>query len=110
MKKIDSLTSKKKNLTSQMIILEYSGEISMSSELANRLQYENKDKTVLVIYKKQDICNVSVRGKNVKTALLSSINDISGATGGGHPDACGARIPTNDLEIFKKSFINYESK
>jgi single-stranded DNA-specific DHH superfamily exonuclease len=85
------------------IYLEYAGTTSLSSELANQLSFRNKEKKIFVIFKKQDVCNISVRGKNIRELLLKAIKNIPGATGGGHPDACGARIPAESLEIFKKN-------
>jgi len=98
------LLKKAENVGKKLILLEYAGETSMSSELANKLQFGNPDKHVLVMYKKQDVGNISVRGKKAKEYLLKSMENILGATGGGHPEACGARIPTENLEEFKKNF------
>jgi len=98
------LLKKAEDIGKNLILLEYAGETSMSSELANKLQFDNPNKHVLVIYKKQDVGNVSVRGKKAKEYLMKSIENILGATGGGHPEACGARVPTEDLEEFKKNF------
>lgn len=103
-KHMEILLKKAENVGENLILLEYAGETSMSSELANKLQFDNPNKHVLVMYKKQDVGNVSIRGKKAKEYLLKSIKDILGATGGGHPEACGARVPTEDLEQFKKNF------
>lgn len=103
-KHMNILLKKRVNVGKNLILLEYAGETSMSSELANKLQFENPDKHVLVIYKKQDVGNISIRGKKAKEHLLKSIKDILGATGGGHEEACGARVPTEDLEQFKSNF------
>lgn len=104
MKQMTILLKKAEPVGKKLILLEYAGETSMSSELANKLQFDNPDKHVLVMYKKQDVGNISVRGKKAKEFLLKSIKNILGATGGGHPEACGARIPTENLEEFKNNF------
>lgn len=103
-KHMSILLKKAENVGKNLILLEYAGETSMSSELANKLQFDNPDKYVLVMYKKQDTANVSIRGKKARDVLLKSIENIFGATGGGHQEACGARVPSEDLEEFKKNF------
>lgn len=102
-KQMDKIIEKAR-ISKNLILLEYSGENSMSSELSNKLIYTHPDKYILVIYKKQDSGNVSVRGKKAKEVLLKSIKNIDGATGGGHEEACGARIPIEKLEEFKNNF------
>jgi single-stranded DNA-specific DHH superfamily exonuclease len=104
-KHMNILLRKRVNTGKNLILLEYAGETSMSSELANKLQFENPDKHVLVIYKKQDCANISIRGKKAKEYLLKSLENILGATGGGHPEACGARVPSESIEEFKNNFI-----
>jgi single-stranded DNA-specific DHH superfamily exonuclease len=103
-KHLNILLKKRENVGKNLILLEYAGETSMSSELANKLQFENPDKHVLVIYKKQDVGNISMRGKKAKEYLMKAMKGIDGAMGGGHEEACGARIPTDNLEEFKNNF------
>jgi len=45
-----------------------------------------------------------LRGKNVKKILEEILKEINGS-GGGHEDAVGARIKTEDLGRFKDLFI-----
>jgi nanoRNase/pAp phosphatase (c-di-AMP/oligoRNAs hydrolase) len=97
---------KKANTIKNIILLEYSGQTSMSSELSNKLIFENKNKIVLVIFKKSDVANVSIRGKYAKRILLQAIKEIGGAIGGGHDEASGARIPIDKLEEFKKNIFD----
>lgn len=104
-KHMDTLIKKTRAIGDNLMLLEYAGETSMSSELANKLQFENPKKHILVIYKKLDSCNISIRGKDAKKILLESIENIFGATGGGHKEACGARVPAGSLEEFKTNFI-----
>ena len=96
--------SSRAKIQDNIVLLEYSGSLSMSSELSNILLQQNKDKLILVIYKKIDYCNVSIRGKKSKIILEKIIKELPNITGGGHAEACGARVPTEDLEQFKKSF------
>jgi len=86
----------------KVVLLEYSGAMSMSSELSNILLQQNKSKLILVIYKRENYCNVSMRGKNSKLILEKIIKELPNVTGGGHAEACGARVPTDDLEKFKE--------
>ena len=105
-KKYNSLFEKaQENVFGQAIIFEYGGDLSISADLANELCYRNSEKYVAVIYKNGGICNVSLRGKNVRDLLEKIIRNLPSASGGGHPDAAGARIKIEDLEKFKKLLI-----
>jgi len=103
-KKYRALLEKaEKHDNGRIILLEYGGELSISSELSNELSFYHPDKLVVVIYKKGVFLNVSMRGKNAKKVLESAIGGLEGATGGGHEEAVGARIKSEDLVKFKKS-------
>lgn len=96
MKKAEaSVTSKK------LLFFSYSGETSMSSEIANGLYFNHKTKFIVVAFIKPDKINVSIRGKNAKQIIQKAIEDIENASGGGHEEACGAQIPVDKLEEFK---------
>jgi len=43
-----------------------------------------------------------MRGSNVKSILEKILKKLENASGGGHEDAVGARIRTEDLERFKE--------
>jgi single-stranded DNA-specific DHH superfamily exonuclease len=88
---------------SPLYLVEYYGQMSLSSEIANKLLYEDKERIILVIYKKHEYSNISMRGKKSRDILLKAIKTIPRASGGGHEEACGARIPTENLEEFKKN-------
>jgi len=101
-KKYDSLIDRaRKNTHGRLIFFEYGGELSVSSEIANELSYNFKEKYIAVAYTKGNLCNVSLRGKNVKKILGKVITKLENASGGGHEDAVGARIKKEDLERFK---------
>ena len=55
-------------------------------------------------YKKEGVCNLSLRGKGVKKILDKVLKGLDNATGGGHEDAVGARIKSADLNVFKDLF------
>ncbi len=94
----------KSNAKKKEVIFEYSGELSISSDLSNELCYIYPEKHILVAYKNGEICNISLRGKNVRKILSAVLKKVEGS-GGGHEDAVGARIKTSDLEKFKSSFL-----
>ena len=91
---------------SPLLFFTYSGSISMSSEIANKLFYNHKDKLIIVVFKRSDKANISIRGKDALTITKKAIENIEGATGGGHKEATGAMIPIDNLKKFKKNIEN----
>lgn len=83
----------------------YSGETSMSSQIANRLFFLHQDKLVVVGFKRPDKVNISIRGKNALKITLEAIKNLDGATGGGHEVATGAMVSLDDWEKFKDKLI-----
>ena len=98
------LKEAKESESGKIVHLIYSGDLSISSDLSNELSYNYPDKYILVAYKKGTITNISMRGKNVKKILKKILSKIENATGGGHNDAVGARIRTEDLDKFSEIF------
>jgi len=86
---------------SSVIFFTYSGQISMSSEIANRLFFLYPDKLTVVAFKRPDKVNVSLRGKKALEITKQAVAGITDATGGGHKEATGARIPIDGFEVFK---------
>lgn len=100
-KKYDELLKKAVPSGSGKIIqLVYSGELSISSDIANNLSYLYSDRYILVAYKKGTITNISLRGDDVRSLLKRVLSKLEDARGGGHRNAVGARIKTEDLERF----------
>jgi single-stranded DNA-specific DHH superfamily exonuclease len=91
---------------SQVIFYTYSGNTSMSSEIANRLFYNHRDKLVIVAFKRPEKANISIRGKNALEVTKKGIEGIEGATGGGHVEATGAMIPIDNFEKFKENIYS----
>jgi single-stranded DNA-specific DHH superfamily exonuclease len=91
---------------SKVLFFSYSGDMSMSSEIANGLYFRHKDKFVVVSFKRPDKINISIRGKNALEITKKVTEKIEGATGGGHNEATGATIPVNKFEEFKKEIYN----
>jgi len=103
-KKYDSLLEKaKESVADKLVFFEYGGELSISADLSNGLSYKYPGKYIVVAYRKGEVANLSLRGKNVKRVLEKVLKMIDG-TGGGHDDAVGARVKASDLKEFKKIF------
>ena len=90
----------------KLLFFQYSGNLSISGELANELMYLFSDKIVVVAYIKGIKANLSIRGKGVRKLFLKAIDDIEGATGGGHEDAVGGQVKIEDLEKFRENLEN----
>ncbi|MEA3248080.1 MAG: DHHA1 domain-containing protein [Nanoarchaeota archaeon] len=88
---------------SSLLFFSYSGNTSMSSEIANRLYYNHKDKLIIVAFKRPEKINISIRGKNALKITYEAIKDIENATGGGHENATGAMVPIDEFEKFKEN-------
>jgi len=97
--------ARKESDNSKVIFFSYSGEISMSSQIANRLYYENPKKLIVVAYKRQEKANISIRGRRALEITKKVVENIEGATGGGHEEATGAMVPMESFEEFKGSII-----
>lgn len=104
-KKYDLLLSKVEDscIFGKLIFFDYTGDLSISAELANELCFRYPDKYVVVAFVKSGISNISIRGKNVKDILERILKNFEGATGGGHTDAAGARLRSDDLARFRET-------
>ncbi len=98
--------AKKCSTSSKLLFFKYAGDTSMSSDIANALKYLFPEKFIVVVYNKGFKANVSARGKNVKKIILEAIEGLESATGGGHDNAVGAQIRTEDVEEFQKRIEN----
>ncbi len=102
-KKYDSLIKEaEKCLDGNFLFFDYGGESSMSAQLSNELSYRHKNVFVIVAYRNGGVVNISIRGKNVKKILNNILGKFEGASGGGHEDAVGARVKTEDLKRFEQ--------
>jgi len=91
---------------SNILFFSYSGNNSISSEIANQLYYNHKDKLIVVAFRRPEKINISIRGKNALKITNKAIANIEDATGGGHQEATGAMIPVDSLEQFKKNIYH----
>jgi single-stranded DNA-specific DHH superfamily exonuclease len=104
-KKYQRLLEKGKSFAAKsgkFLFFKYSGDLSVSGELANELMYNFPEKNICVAYVKGGKVNLSLRGKNIKERFLKAIEGIESATGGGHDDAVGGQMHTDDLDKFKE--------
>jgi single-stranded DNA-specific DHH superfamily exonuclease len=92
----------RESVDDDLIYFQYSGSLSLSSNISNQLMYEFPDKVIVVVYINKEIANISLRGPgNVLKLTLDAIEGIDGATGGGHEKATGAKMLVGELERFK---------
>lgn len=91
------------NPNSQLLFFTYSGQTSMSSEIANRLYFLYPDKTIITAFLRPEKANISIRGKNALKITKQLIKNIPEATGGGHTEATGAMVPIDQFEKFKQN-------
>jgi single-stranded DNA-specific DHH superfamily exonuclease len=98
-----SLDAKKKTL-----FFEYGGDLSISAEIANALQYKFPKKIICVARNTGAYTSISLRGKGVRKIVLKIIETLEGATGGGHEEAVGGRIRTEDSEKFRQKLEEAE--
>ena len=93
----------------KVFFFKYGGDLSISSELSDELSFKFPEKIIVVAYDSGIKVNISARGKGVKGLISKSIEGFENATSGGHEDAVGGRIRTEDIDKFigrLKSFIN----
>lgn len=103
--KYEKLLTKAKEFgkgNSKFLFFKYSGDLSISSELSNELQYLFPEKYVVVVYVNGLKANLSLRGKNIREKFEKVIKGVEGARGGGHCDAVGGQMPIESLEEFKE--------
>jgi single-stranded DNA-specific DHH superfamily exonuclease len=86
----------------KILFFKYGGDLSISAEIANALQYKFPDRYIAVARDSGGKISISFRGKNVRKIVLKALEGFEDATGGGHEDAVGAKIKTEDFERFKE--------
>lgn len=88
--------------SNNLIFFRYGGDLSISADIANGLIHKFPDKTIAVAYVAGAKTNISLRGKKLKKIIAKVIEQLEDATGGGHEEAVGAKIRTEDLEKFRE--------
>ncbi|MBT4165422.1 hypothetical protein HOE04_00095 [archaeon] len=98
----DLILRARESVEGDLLYFQYSGNLSLSSNISNQLMYEFPDKVIVVVYINKEIGNISLRGPgNVLKLTLDVIEGIDGATGGGHEKATGAKMVVGELAGFK---------
>jgi len=105
-KKITNL----KNFPNRLLFFRYSGDLSISSDLANELSYLFPEKIIIVAFVSGMKVNISARGRGIRKIILKIIKNLENSSGGGHEDAVGAQIRSNHLEEFKKRIMGVVEK
>ncbi|MDP2628382.1 MAG: hypothetical protein Q8P15_00605 [Nanoarchaeota archaeon] len=85
-----------------LLFFQYQGDLSISGDLANELNYRFPGKTIVVVYVSGTKANISARGSGVRGLILKTIDGFQDSTGGGHEEAVGAKIRVEDIGRFKR--------
>lgn len=104
--KYRKLFSKAKDVavkSGKVVFFTYSGDLGISSELANELKF-NFPKKIIVVARINGLkINVSLRGEKIKDIFLEAIEGIESARGGGHEDAVGGQMSVDDFNKFREN-------
>ena len=98
----DLLKQARRHAGAKLLFFQYSGALSISSDLANQLSYLYPKLRIAVAYVHGALANLSLRGKNIRDISEKIIPLFEGARGGGHPEAVGLRLKSEDLGRFKE--------
>ncbi len=79
----------------------YSGDMSISSSIADEMGYLFPNKLVVIAYVKDSYANISIRGKNALEIFKEVIKDFENVIGGGHERSVGARMNASLLKDFE---------
>lgn len=95
----------------KLLFFQYGGELSISGLLANELLYLYPNKILVVAFIKGAKVNVGFRsrGIDVRKIAKKALEGIEG-TSGGHREACGASLSTEDLPKFRDALVNLVEK
>lgn len=90
----------------RILFFSYGGDLSISAEVSNEMQYYFPDKLIIVAYLAGSKVNISLRDTklDLRLFLKKVMKDLEG-TYGGHKAACGATISESDLGRFKESLF-----
>lgn len=89
-----------------LLFFQYGGELSLSADIANELFFLYPEKIIVVAYIKGTKANISLRWeKDIRKITLKAIENLEGATGGGHEHATGAQVSVEDLPKFKENLM-----
>jgi single-stranded DNA-specific DHH superfamily exonuclease len=90
----------------EILYFSYSGDMSINQYIANELMYYHPHKIIFVVYATGNLANVSLRwDRDIRTPTVNALKHIEGATGGGHENSTGARMPKDKVDFFKEKLI-----
>lgn len=94
----------KEQVCNKLLFFQYGGDLSLSGEIANELQYLFPEKVVVVAYIKGEKANISLRAQeiDIRGIAARAMNGIQG-TCGGHEHASGASMRVEDIPKFKEN-------
>ena len=101
------LEKAKRGASGGLLFFQYGGDLSISSDLANELNYLFPGRYVVVAFVTGAKVNISARGLGVRKIISDITGDFRNSTSGGHEDAIGAKIMKEDLRKFKKRLADY---
>ncbi len=77
------------------------GQLSVTTDLANELLYENPNKIIIIGRSNDENIMMSIRSSEKKIVdVVSDTAERLGGYGGGHDTACGACVPNDRFEEF----------
>ncbi len=99
-------SAKKEVTKSKFVIYTYSGEQSLSGEVANELLHFHPDKVIIVGRRRDGEVRMSLRGSDKNIILPRLKNALEGVSGygGGHEYACGSAVKEEDFDRFIENF------
>lgn len=90
----------------RVLFFSYGGDLSISAEVSNEMQYYFPDKLIVVAYLTGSKANISFRDNKLDLRLfLKKVMVGIEGTYGGHKAACGATISFDDLGKLKESLL-----
>ena len=97
-----------KQISDKIIFYKFKSDLRLKSSLASYLGAKMRDKILVIVQENDDHYSVSMRrGDDINTDLhdfiKKCIRNIPGAVGGGHPEAVGAKVPKDYLNVFLKN-------
>lgn len=105
-RKYSKLIEKAKKIgkkSKRVLFFSYSGDLSISADIANELLYYFPGKLIVVAYLSGSKANVSLRDNTLDLRIfLDKVMEGIEGTYGGHKAACGATIASSDLSRFKE--------
>jgi len=94
----------------KILFFKFAGDLSIAADLSNELGFLFPKKIIVVGYMSGSKINLSVRGEKIRSIFLNTIEGLEEATGGGHENAVGGKIRTEDFDIFQKKFNSFVTR